>query len=90
VCVSVRGEALTVMLSPAPQGGDTLLHAASYSGNLKIVEELLARGADVQAKTNVTIARARALCPSCSPTHMLHVYLSCCLTRRRLGCKACA
>ena len=76
-CLSVRGEALTVMLSPAPQDGWTPLYAASHGGHLKVVEALLARGADVEAKTKVPIARARALCSSRSLTHMqnAHGYL---------------
>ena len=77
VFVSVWGEALTVMLTPAPQDGSTPLHAASKRDHLEVVEELLARGADVQAKDNVSIARACALCPSRSRTHMqnAHGYL---------------
>jgi hypothetical protein len=49
------------MFSPAPQGGRTPLHIASLGGHLEVVGALLARGADVEAKTNVSIARLRPL-----------------------------
>jgi hypothetical protein len=44
---------------------------------LEVVEALLAKGADVQAKDEVSIARACALCPSRSLTRMqnAHGYL---------------
>ena len=44
--------------SPAPQDGETPLHYASRKGCLDVVEALLAKGADVQAKDRVSIARA--------------------------------
>jgi hypothetical protein len=37
-----------------------------------VVEALLAKGADVEAKANVSIARAGALCPSRSLAHIVH------------------
>ncbi len=42
-----------------------------------MIGALLAKGADVEAKSNVSIARAYALCPSHSLTHMqkAHGYL---------------
>ena len=46
------------MFSPAPQDGWSPLHRASQGGHLEVVEALLAKGADVQAKKNVSIARA--------------------------------
>jgi hypothetical protein len=46
------------------------LHDASRNGCAKEVEALLAKGADVEAKEMVSIARARALCPSCSHMYM--------------------
>ena len=39
-------------------------------GHVEVVGALLAKGADVEAKSNVSIARACALCPSHSLTHM--------------------
>jgi hypothetical protein len=43
--------------SPAPQDGRTpLIHASSFA--VKVVEALLAKGADVKAKDNVSIVRA--------------------------------
>jgi hypothetical protein len=89
---------LTAICSPAPQDGETPLRRASLNGHLEVVEALLAKGADVHTKDKVSIARACALCASRSPTHMqnahgnpqrmcLYVYLSCCLSRRRLGSK---
>ena len=64
-------------LVPAPQNGYSPLYAASRNGHWEVVEALLARGADVEAKTKVPIARARALCSSRSLTHMqnAHGYL---------------
>ena len=66
-----------------------------------MVEALLAKGADVETKDNVSIARACALCPSRSLTHVqnahgcpwlhlggYHIYVPCCLSRRRYGSKA--
>jgi hypothetical protein len=53
-----RRHALTGMFSPAPQDGWSPLHWASLNGHLEVVEALLAKGADVEAKTNVSIARA--------------------------------
>jgi hypothetical protein len=47
-----------------PQFGCTPLLYASQNGHLAVVGALLAKGADVQAKDNVSIARAFALCPS--------------------------
>jgi ankyrin repeat protein len=57
-----------------PQDGQTLLHAACINGKLEMVEALLAKGADVQAKANVSIARARALCLSRSHAHMQNAH----------------
>jgi hypothetical protein len=37
-----------------------------------VVEALLSKGADVEAKNNVSIARAGALCPSRSLAHIAH------------------
>jgi hypothetical protein len=44
---------------------------------LAVVGALLAKGADVEAKNNVSIARAFAFFPACSLTHMqnAHGYL---------------
>ena len=89
------------MFSPAPQDGRTPLHRASLKGHLKVVEALLANGADLHTKSDVSIARACAPCPSRSLTHTQYAHgnvpvwgiysyvcLSCCLSRRRFGCKA--
>jgi ankyrin repeat protein len=46
-----------------------MLHYASRKGHLEMVEALLAKGADVEAKDNVSIARACALCASRSLAH---------------------
>jgi ankyrin repeat protein len=58
-------EALTAMLAcaeeSAPQKGWTPLHNASLKGHFAVLGALLAKGADVQAKTDVSIARAGAL-----------------------------
>jgi hypothetical protein len=54
---------------PVLQVGYTPLHFASVHGHLDVVEALLAKGADVEAKDNVSIERAWALCPSLSLTH---------------------
>ena len=69
-----RRQALTGMISPAPQDGWSPLHRASQGGHLEVVEALLAKGADVEAKTNVSIARAGALCPSRSLTRMQNAH----------------
>jgi hypothetical protein len=65
VCVCVlegwRRDAPIAMFLPAPQGGWTPLHRASQSGHLEVVEALLAKGADVEAKNNVSIARATSM-----------------------------
>jgi hypothetical protein len=53
-----RRQALTAMFSPAPQDGWSPLHRASQGGHLEVVEALLAKGADVEAKENVSIVRA--------------------------------
>jgi hypothetical protein len=53
-----RRHALTAMFPPAPQDGWSPLHSASQGGHLEVVEALLAKGAYVEAKTNVSIARA--------------------------------
>jgi hypothetical protein len=58
----------------APQDGWSPLHTASGNGHLAVVEALLAKGADVEAKDNVSIARACALCPSRSLTRMQNAY----------------
>jgi hypothetical protein len=60
-------EALTGIFSPAPQDGWTPLHRASQGGHLEVVGALLARGADVQAKKNVSIAHTPA--PSVCRAH---------------------
>jgi ankyrin repeat protein len=54
----------------ALQNGQTPLMAASSNGNLDVVGALLAKSADVKAKSDVSIARACALCPSRSLAHM--------------------
>jgi ankyrin repeat protein len=62
----------------APQsGGWTPLLLASQNSHLAVVEALLAKGAEVEAKNIVSIARACALCPSHSLTRMqnAHGYL---------------
>jgi hypothetical protein len=43
---------------------------AYHSGHQEVVAALLAKGADVEAKDNVSIARVCAICPSRSLTHM--------------------
>jgi hypothetical protein len=58
--------------SRAPQDGGTPLHNACFDGHLAVVEALLAKGADVEAKDNVSIARPGALCPSRSLAHIAH------------------
>jgi ankyrin repeat protein len=58
------------MFSPAPQNGWTPLHSASRNGHVEVVEALLAKDADVEAREKVSIARTCALCPSCSLTHI--------------------
>jgi ankyrin repeat protein len=63
------------MSCAAPQsGGSTPLLLASQNGHLAVVEALLAKGADVQAKDDVSIARACALCPSRSLAHMQYAH----------------
>jgi ankyrin repeat protein len=62
------------MLSPAPQIGWAPLHNASGQGHLAVVEALLAKGADVEAKNVVSIARAGALCPSRSLAHLQNAH----------------
>jgi hypothetical protein len=61
------------MLSPAPQDGWTPLYTAS-DGHLEVVDALLAKGADVEAKDNVSIARACALCPFRLLAHMQNAH----------------
>jgi ankyrin repeat protein len=61
------------MLTPcasAPQYGRTPLYVASKNGHLEVVGVLLAKGADMEAKTEVSIARACALSLSRSLMHM--------------------
>ena len=62
---------------PAPQNDETPLHYVSRRGRAEVVEALLAKGADMEAKDNVSIARACVLGPSRSLTHMqnAHGYL---------------
>jgi hypothetical protein len=69
-----RRQALTAMFSPAPQDVWSPLHRASQGGHLEVVGALLAKSADVEAKDNVSIARACALCPSRSLTRMQYAY----------------
>jgi hypothetical protein len=73
--VSVRGEALTVMLSPRRYAAPRCLLWLQLEDWLQ-----LARGAYVQAKTNVTIARAPA--PS---VHFAHSRM-CMATSRGCAC----
>jgi hypothetical protein len=72
-----RRKVLTTMFSPAPQNGETPLHRASLHSCLEVVEELLAKGANVEAKDNVSITRTFVLCSSRSLVHMqnAHGYL---------------
>jgi hypothetical protein len=44
------------------------------NGHLAVVETLLAKGADVEAKYIVSIARAGFLCPSRSLTRMQYAH----------------
>jgi hypothetical protein len=65
-----------------------------------VVVALLAKGADVKAQSNVSIARACALCPHLAHSSTcrrpmaifrgvyLYVCLSCCVSRRRFCSKA--
>jgi hypothetical protein len=91
VFARVWGKALTAM-NGSPQNGWTSLLRASQNGHLEVVGALLAKGADMEAKTDVSIARACALYLSLTLMHMqlgdLVLYLSSCLSRRRFGCKA--
>jgi hypothetical protein len=93
VCVCVCARARVCMEGGAdrdasgPQYGQTPLQAASKGGHLRVVEALLAKDADVQAKDEVSIARSCALCPSRSPTHMQNVHG---VPRRRFGSKVTA
>jgi hypothetical protein len=101
-CAAGRTDATpprVALTSPVPQDGWMPLHRASFTGHLAVVGALLAKGADVQAKDEVSIARACALCSTRSHTHMqnahgylcgmcVYVCLSCCLSRRRFGCQA--
>jgi ankyrin repeat protein len=61
----------------APQEGWTPLLYSSNGGHTEVVEALLAKGANVHTTVTVSIARARAFCPSRSLTHMqnAHGYL---------------
>jgi ankyrin repeat protein len=59
---------------PAPQAGLTPLYFASENGHFKVVWALLAKGADVEAKHEASIARACAFCPSRSLAHMENVH----------------
>ena len=64
-----RGWRLCLQCSPAPQDRWTPLHIASHGGHLAVVEALLAKGADVEAKKNVIIARLSPLSISLTHAH---------------------
>ena len=51
------------------QDGPTPLYCASVKGHAEVVVALLAKGADMETKEDVSIARA-GLCPCLSPTHV--------------------
>ena len=70
----MRCAAELTTISHAPQYGQTPLTLACEEGHLEVVRALLAKGADVEAKPNVSIARACALCPSRSLTRMQNAY----------------
>ena len=59
---------------PAMQNEETPLYLASEHGCLEVVVALLAKGADVQAKTNVRNAHACALSPTQSLKYMQSVH----------------
>jgi hypothetical protein len=83
------------------QSGCTPLYAASQKCHAEVVTALLAKGADPEAKDNVSIMAMQAPSPSVhlahSPTCRMRmaainfrvaVYLPFCLSRWRFGCKA--
>jgi hypothetical protein len=64
------------MSCAAPQDGITPLYFASKEGHLAVAEALLAKGADVEAKDNVSIrARLRPLSISLTHAHAERAWL---------------
>jgi ankyrin repeat protein len=53
----------------APQDGWTPLYAASSNGHAEAVEALLAKGADVEAKDNVSVTTGRMDNPTRGASH---------------------
>jgi hypothetical protein len=71
----------------APQCGVTPLILASEHGHTEAVRELLAKGADVEAKTEVSTACACALCGpfhSCTYRMRMAIFRRCMLVPRLL------